>query len=266
VGRVHPGHRRADIADVALAVNSTFTVDGRRVGWHQYGDPAGRPVLFLHGWGMMLSGYRRALDALAGSGWAVHACDLPGFGGSEPLPLRRSSLAGYAQVIADAHRVGPLQGEPVPVAGHSFGAGIAARAAATDLTTFAALLLICPVGGAGTSLRSWVVLARGLLLEVNQELAIRASDSVTAVLRNPLPLSLSAYAAKTADLTGELTTLHRRAVPAHLVLADHDSIVPAGRLRTAPSASTRVVSGNHGWMLRNPQQFAATAHQLLAAA
>jgi hypothetical protein len=55
-------------------------------------------------------------------------------------------------------------------------------------------------------------------------------------------------------------------VPAHLVLADRDSIVPAGRLRTAPSASTRVVAGNHGWMLRNPEEFAATADRVLAAA
>ena len=95
---------------MAPAVTSTFLVDGRRVGWHVYGDPSDRPILFLHGWGMLLSGYRRALDALAGSGWAVHACDLPGFGRSEPLPLRCSSLGGYAQFVAQAHRVGPLRG------------------------------------------------------------------------------------------------------------------------------------------------------------
>ena len=105
-----------------------------------------------------------------------------------------------------------------------------------------------------------------MVLEFNQELAIKASDSLGAMLRNPLPLSLSAYAAKTADLTNELATLHRQHVPAHLVLADHDSIVPAGRLRTAPSASTRVVVGNHGWMLRHPEEFAATARRVLAAA
>jgi pimeloyl-ACP methyl ester carboxylesterase len=245
---------------------ATFAVNGRRVGWHTIGDPAGRPVLFLHGWGMMLPGYRRALEALARCGWAVHACDLPGFGRSEPLPLSRSSLAGYAEFIARAHRLGPLQGRTVPVAGHSFGAGIAARAAATDLTTFTALLLICPVGGAGSSVRSWMSLAAGMVTEFNQELAIRASDSLSAILRNPLPLTLSAYAAKTADLTAELTILHRRSVPAHLVLADHDSIVPAGPLRTAPSASTRIVAGNHGWMLRNPDDFAATADRLLTAA
>jgi pimeloyl-ACP methyl ester carboxylesterase len=248
------------------ARTSTFTVEGRRVGWHTYGDPSDRPILFLHGWGMMLPGYRRALDALTRRGWAVHACDLPGFGRSDPLPLSRSSLTGFARLLADAHRLGPLQGEPVPVAGHSFGAGIAARAAATDLTTFAALLLICPVGGAGSSLGSWMTLAGGMVREFNQELAIRATDSLSAVLRNPLALGASAYAAKTADLSGELVTLHQRAVPAHLVLADHASIVPAGPLRTAPSASTRIVSGNHGWMLVNPDAFATTADRLLSAA
>jgi pimeloyl-ACP methyl ester carboxylesterase len=231
-----------------------------------YGAPGGRPILFVHGWGMLLNGYRKALDALARSGWTVHACDLPGFGRSDPLPLRRSSLAGYADFLAEAHRVGPLAGERVPVAGHSFGAGIATRVAATDPTAFAALLLVCPVGGAGSSLWSWLSLARGMVSEVNQELAIRASDSVTAVLRHPLPLSVSAYAAKTADLSAELATLHDRQVPAHLVLADHDSIVPAGPLRTVPSASTRVVAGNHGWMLRHPEAFAAAAHRALATA
>jgi pimeloyl-ACP methyl ester carboxylesterase len=251
---------------MAPPVTTTFRVGGRRVGWHTYGDPGGRPILFVPGWGMMLTGYRAALDALAGSGWAVHACDLPGFGRSEPLPLHRSTLGGYAGFVADVHRLGPLAGEHIPVAGHSFGAGIAARAAADELTTFASLLLVCPVGGAGSSAWSWLSLARGLALEVNQELAIRASDSLTALLRHPLPLTLSAYAAKTADLTRELTTLHTKQVPAHLVLADHDSIVPAGRLRVAPSASTRVVIGNHGWMLRHPRDFADTAHRVLAAA
>jgi pimeloyl-ACP methyl ester carboxylesterase len=232
---------------MAPAVVRTIRVDGRRVGWTVYGASGGRPILFVHGWGMLLSGYRKALDALAGSGWTVHACDLPGFGRSDPLPLRRSSLSGYAEFLAEAHRFGPLQGERIPVAGHSFGAGIAARVAAT-------------------SVWSWLSLARGMVSEVNQELAIRASDSLTAVLRHPLPLSLSAYAAKTADLTAELETLHDRQVPAHLVLADHDSIVPAGPLRTAPSASTRVVAGNHGWMLRHPEAFAAAAHRALASA
>jgi pimeloyl-ACP methyl ester carboxylesterase len=140
---------------------STIHVNGQRVGWHVYGDPAGRPVLFMHGWGMRLTGYRRALDMLARSGWAVHACNLAGFGRSEPLPVRRSSLGGYAELVAAAHLVGPLGGQPVPVVGHSFGAGIAALAAARDLTTFAALLLVCPVGGAGSSVWSWLSLARG---------------------------------------------------------------------------------------------------------
>lgn len=247
------------------SARTTFTVSGRRVGWHTYGAANARPILFLPGWGMVLAGYRRALEALAGCGWRVHACDLPGFGGSQPLGLRRSSLAGYAEFVAAAHRAGPLQGEPVPVVGHSFGAGIAARAAATDLACFAQLLLVCPVGGAGSSVSSWLSLAQGLALEFNQELAIRATDSISAIARNPLPLVRSAYAAKTADLTGELAALHDRRIPAHLVLAERDSIVPAGRLRRAPSASTHLVPGNHGWMLRHPQAFVRTVDRVLAA-
>lgn len=236
------------------------------MGWHVYGPDAGRPLLFLHGWGMLVNGYWRAIEGLAAAGWTIHAIDLPGFGGSAPLPVTRSSLTGYADFLGAALAVSPLAGAQVPVVGHSFGAGIAARVAVSQEDLFQALLLVCPVGGAGSSVRSWVAMTSALVTEFSQELAIRATDSVTAVIRHPLPLVRSAYAAKTADLTGELITLHSGQVPVHLVLADRDSIVPAGQLVSAPSTSTTVVRGNHGWMLTRPAEFADAACRTLPAA
>ena len=243
----------------------SFRVDGRPVGWHIYGPEQGRPLLFLHGWGMRVNGYRSAIEALSTRGWTTHAMDLPGFGDSAPLPLSRSSLSGYASFVVAALPASPLAGARFPVVGHSFGAGIAARVAAGHSEVFQALLLVCPVGGAGSSVRSWVALTRSVT-EFSQDLAIRAADSLTAVIRHPLPLARCAYAAKTADLTGELSALHAGDVPVHLVLADRDSIVPAGHLLSAPSTSTTVVRGNHGWMLTRPAEFAAAASRVLPAA
>ncbi len=257
----------ADHKGVPIGVQLfTFPVNGQSVGWHVYGPEAGRPLLFLHGWGMLVHGYRRAIEGLAAAGWTIHAMDLPGFGRSAPLPVSRSSLSGYADFLAAALAVSPVAGARVPVVGHSFGAGIAARVAVRHVDLFQALLLVCPVGGAGSSVGSWVALTRAVVTEFSQELAIRATDSVTAVIRHPLPLVRSAYAAKTADLTGELRTLHAGKVPVHLFLADRDSIVPAGQLASAPSTSTTVVRGNHGWMLTRPAEFAVAASQALPAA
>lgn len=63
--------------------------DGRRLGYSEYGDPAGRPVLFFHGFGTS-----RVIcppdDALAWRlGVRVIAVDRPGIGLSDALPGRR---------------------------------------------------------------------------------------------------------------------------------------------------------------------------------
>jgi pimeloyl-ACP methyl ester carboxylesterase len=63
--------------------------DGRRLGYADYGDPTGRPVLFFHGFGTS-----RVIcppdEALARSlGARLIAVDRPGIGLSDPLPGRR---------------------------------------------------------------------------------------------------------------------------------------------------------------------------------
>jgi pimeloyl-ACP methyl ester carboxylesterase len=63
--------------------------DGRRLGYAEYGDPNGRPVLFFHGFGTS-----RVIcppdDNLARSvGARLIAVDRPGIGLSDPLPGRR---------------------------------------------------------------------------------------------------------------------------------------------------------------------------------
>jgi pimeloyl-ACP methyl ester carboxylesterase len=70
--------------------------DGRNVGWAEYGDPAGRPVVLLHG----TPGSRLAhpdLEAL--SGHRVITLDRPGYGRSQ-APAR-PTLLDTADAVAD---------------------------------------------------------------------------------------------------------------------------------------------------------------------
>ncbi|MBC7778510.1 MAG: alpha/beta fold hydrolase, partial [Proteobacteria bacterium] len=63
--------------------------DGRRLTYAQYGDPAGVPVLYCHGFpGSRLEA--RQTDAVARRlGVRVIAFDRPGYGGSDFQPRRR---------------------------------------------------------------------------------------------------------------------------------------------------------------------------------
>jgi 3-oxoadipate enol-lactonase len=58
--------------------------DGR-FGYEAAGDPASPPLVFLHGIGGAARGWRNQLDAFGGRYRAI-AWDMPGYGGSAPLP------------------------------------------------------------------------------------------------------------------------------------------------------------------------------------
>ena len=83
---------------------------------------AGDPVVLVHGVGMQSAAWGPQIDALA-KDYRVIAVDMPGHGGSDPLP-EGSSLTDYvawcSQVIEE------LGLGPVALVGHSMGALIAA--------------------------------------------------------------------------------------------------------------------------------------------
>ena len=54
--------------------------------YREAGDPAGKPVLLLHGYPESSYMWRHALDALAAAGCYALAPDLPGYGDSQPDP------------------------------------------------------------------------------------------------------------------------------------------------------------------------------------
>ena len=69
--------------------------DGRNLGWAEYGDPAGAPVVYLHGTpGSRLS----RPDDTALTGIRLIALDRPGYGRS--TPARRPTLFGVADAVA----------------------------------------------------------------------------------------------------------------------------------------------------------------------
>jgi pimeloyl-ACP methyl ester carboxylesterase len=99
---------------------------------------AGEPLLLIHGVGMQSAAWMPQLDHLADQ-YRVIALDMPGHGGSDPLPIG-SELPVYVdwcRSVIDALGLGPVN-----LAGHSMGALIAVGMAVTytQLVTRVALL------------------------------------------------------------------------------------------------------------------------------
>ena len=84
--------RRTAVRD-EIAVRSEDRViglrDGRRLGYAEYGDPAGRPVLFFHGLGSTRVVCPPDDGTALKQGIRLVAVDRPGIGISDPLPGRR---------------------------------------------------------------------------------------------------------------------------------------------------------------------------------
>jgi pimeloyl-ACP methyl ester carboxylesterase len=112
--------------------------DGRTLGYAEYGDPAGQPVVFFHPTpGSRLDGAHTQPSPLR-----VIAIDRPGYGGSDPLPDRTLlRFAGDVSNLADALGIGRFS-----VAGVSGGGphALACAAALPDRVHRAAI--VCGVG------------------------------------------------------------------------------------------------------------------------
>ena len=84
--RRRPRIRALPVADSGRTIRLD---DGRELGFIEYGDPAGRPVLFFHGFGSSRV-LRHPDDTIAASlGLRMIAVDRPGIGLSTPQPGRR---------------------------------------------------------------------------------------------------------------------------------------------------------------------------------
>jgi pimeloyl-ACP methyl ester carboxylesterase len=247
------------------------TVDGRVALYGEAGD--GLPVLFLHGWGLGQHAYKRSLKRLVRLGCRVFAPALPGFGGTSELPRSDFSLAGYARWV-DLFLEAVGVDEPVFVIGHSFGGGVSIQFAHDVPVRVRSLVLVNSIGGstwqsAGTVVRSmaqrplwdWGLhFPRDILPfpHVTRVLPVVLEDAVPNLLRNPWNLWKVANLARTADLTDELEELKRRQVPVVVLWGEGDRIIPKASfdaLCAAIGSDGEVVTGNHSWLLADPDAF-----------
>ena len=247
-------------------------VDGRAAACLEAGE--GRPVLFLHGWGLSHRAYRDAVRRLAESGVRVLAPALPGFSGTASLPADDTTLRGYAAwVIAFLDAVNVT--EPVMLVGHSFGGGVGIVAAHEHPDRVGALVLVNAIGGgawtrdgdevrpmADRSLWNWGLHFSadiGRPVQLARVLPLVVSEALPNLVLDPRAFWQAAQLARDADLTTELTALGRRGLPVVVVWSQRDRIVTEASvdaLRAAlGDAPTISVPGGHNWLLADPAHF-----------
>lgn len=247
------------------------TVDGAVVQVMEAGS--GDPLLFLHGWGLSPRSYRDGITRLTAAGVRVIAPALPGFGGSDGPALRSVDLPTYAARMGRLLDVLGVQ-QPVFVAGHSFGGGVALQLATDRPDRVRSLTLVNTVGGApdrrrGVVDRSWIAWGLGTLGELDargllRSLPAMARDFLPTALRRPLTTGLTARLALTASLAEPARELVERGLPVLFIWADRDRVVAPGALADVVTAlPAEVVQGRHGWLLTDPEAFATLLRNAL---
>jgi pimeloyl-ACP methyl ester carboxylesterase len=227
----------------------------------------GDPVVFFHGWGLSPRSYLAALRAASAHHRRILAPSLPGFGGSAPLPWRRQHLSGVADHMASVLDAFGYTGG-VDVVGHSFGGGVALELAAARPDLVRSLVLVCPVGGAGHGAVPLTRMAAGAVMEARPASVPRVvSDFGRALTRHPSSVVTAAWAAWRADLVPRLTQVNQHGVPVRLIFADSDRVVTPGDMATCEDSNVtvEVVAGRHGWLINEPERFAALVMRGLAA-
>lgn len=243
-------------------------VAGRSALYGHAGPDHGLPVLFLHGWALGSHSYKRPLSRLARIGCRVYAPAQPGFGGTSSLRGEQLDFRGYAAWAADfLEAVGVT--EPVVVIGHSFGGGVAIQLAHDHPGHVRSLVLVNSVGGP-KRLWDWGLhVPRNLpLATAAKVLPVVVEDALTN-LRNPAALFRVGNLARTADLLDELEEIKRRELPVVVLWGDKDRIVPKdsfAAMCAALGSDGEVVSGNHSWLLEDPDAFGEVVTNVVSVA
>ena len=102
-------------------------VDGMRIHYQEFGDPAAPPVILLHGYTSSVYSWHRAAPLIAHSGFRVIAVDLVGFGYSEKPRHFEYTIDAQARVVTRfMDRLGIGQ---TSLVGCSYGGAVAATVA-----------------------------------------------------------------------------------------------------------------------------------------
>jgi pimeloyl-ACP methyl ester carboxylesterase len=206
-----------DAADLLPGFTERFLdVRGARLRYFTAGE--GPLVLLLHGFGGAAWNFAELAPLLHGRRLVVP--DLPGHGGSSPLPA--PSIAGFADAVA------PLIDEPAGVLGHSMGGVVALRLAERRPELVRALVLAAPAGISSSSRAALVTLGLAGIVQPARRIGRRA-DRVARSQRLKR-LVFGRFEVSNADLLTERMvhgflrgpTLHTDALGAGLALARDD--------------------------------------------
>jgi pimeloyl-ACP methyl ester carboxylesterase len=250
----------------------TTTVDGRPAAFGVAGE--GRPLVFLHGWGLAHHAYRYGLTRLVGQRLRVYAPALPGFGGTAGLPRGELTFEGYARWVDRFLAAVGIDGQ-VMLVGHSFGGGVAIQTAYDWPERVSRLVLINSVGGSAWShqggmvrlirdrpLWDWGLHLPADLLPIRQltrVVPVIVADALPNLLRNPRAIWDVAHLARMADLTGVLEQLKRRRLPVVILWGRSDKVIPPASLESLCAAlgdpQLITVPGKHSWLLADPKGF-----------
>jgi pimeloyl-ACP methyl ester carboxylesterase len=138
-GRVQKSDVLAQLSAIAAAPLATPPAGSLNAAWLRRGEAI--PVVLLHGYSADLNNWR-GLFAGAPAGFPVLALDLPGHGAStRSLPADADAICAQIEATIAAQVAGP-----VVLAGHSFGAALAARLAARGRIDLRGLCLFAPAG------------------------------------------------------------------------------------------------------------------------
>ncbi|HEY6960697.1 MAG TPA: alpha/beta fold hydrolase [Gaiellaceae bacterium] len=132
----------------------------------------GPPILLLHGFGGAAWNFTELAPLLAGRRLLIP--DLPGHGGSEPLPA--PTIAGFADAVA------ALLDEPAGVLGHSMGGVVALRLAERRPDLVRAVVLAAPAGISSSSRLALFSIGLAGIVQPGRKVA-RFADRIAASRR-----------------------------------------------------------------------------------
>jgi pimeloyl-ACP methyl ester carboxylesterase len=213
----------------------------------RHAAPANPVAVFIGGWGMSIDSYRERLENLSET-YTVYAISLPGFGGSQALDLKHSTVHEHAKLINQALHLFDLDDKYL-LMGHSTGGGVAAHIAAANPAQVKHLILMMPIGHPDPLRTSWT-----RIIEHMRRTTVRGLIDLR-IDRNLLSNLKLAVNAKNTDLFHDLSALAAANVSVHLILAEDDLITPPGNLANIPGAHLHLVTGGHSWFAAKPEEF-----------
>ncbi|WP_188113345.1 alpha/beta fold hydrolase [Nocardioides humilatus] len=261
------------------------TVDGRRVKYVDHGD--GPPLLLVHGMAGSWETWLANIPALSES-HRVIAVDLPGFGGSDPLP-EADTFDGYVRTLEVL--LDELAIPSVAVVGHSLG-GLVALSFAAALPERVRCLVLVSGGGAELSaarLRAirvvfWCLAAvltipgahrllttPAVVRAVTKPAIHSGRDVPVELLRRMMPRRVGpGFMDAVSRGSAQLAALEPRRItaPVLLVWGRHDRILPVatGQQLDRSLLQSRLVvmeEAGHCAMFEQPEEFLALATNFL---